>query len=256
MELADLIVIWALIFARLSMMMVFVPVLGSRNAPMSLRVALISIMSLMFMMTGAFNYDFLPAQDVQILKAIVFEMINGMTIGFGITIIMNAIYIAGHLIDMNIGFSMVNVMSAQDDNSVPITANFYYTFMLIIFVAINAHHMVIDAFALSLDKLPLGALGFNVSHLASFNELIGLTFDIGFRIAMPITLTIMVTNVILGLLSKAMPGMNVFMVGMPFKILVGLMTLALVFPVTYDILKDMLDIMGDFIYAIVGRMYL
>ncbi len=253
---SDVIIVWVLIFVRLSTILVFVPVFSSRSAPMTVKVIFIAAVSSSFLMSGAFNYTPGIIQEVDLLKEVLFEMINGMVIGAAALIIMNSIYIAGRIIDMNIGFSMVNVLSAQDDNSVPVTANFYYTLMLIIFIMLNAHHVIIDAFALSLDKVPLGILGFNSTHVASYNELMTLTFDIGFRMAMPIIMTILVTNVVLGLLSKAMPGMNVFMVGMPFKILIGLFTLSLVFPATWQVLIDILDIMTEFIYGLVGRMYL
>lgn len=250
------IIIWILIFVRLSTMLLFIPIFSSRNAPMASKVLFISVLSFSFLMLGKFDHSMVGVEGVEILKAVIFEMINGMTIGAVAVIIVNSIYLAGHMIDMNMGFSMVNIISPQDDDSMPVTSNFYYTLMLIIFIILNAHHVFLDAFALSLDKLPLGVLGFNSTHVASFTELTALTFDLGFRLSMPIILTILVTNIILGLLSKAMPGMNVFMIGMPFKIIIGLGTLSLVFPATRNMLVDMLRIMSEFVYGIVARMYL
>ncbi len=256
MKFQDLIIIWVLIFTRLSMMFVFLPIFNSRNIPMKAKIALISMFSLVFLSSGAFNYTQFSYNTAYLGKSVVFEAVNGITLGFGVMLVMNSIYVAGQIIDMNMGFSMVNVMSAQDESSIPITANLYYIFMLIIFITLNAHYAVIDAFAISLDKVPLGELAFNSTHLAGFTELMSMTFELAFRIAIPIILTVLVSNLILGLLSKAMPGMNVFMVGMPFKILIGLATILLVLPSTHKVFVEIIEIMADFLAGVVGRMYL
>ncbi len=256
MTFQDLIVIWLLIFTRIAAVLFFLPLFRSRNMPMKTKVIFVAIFSYVFLVSGAFNYSSLSIEPAFLLKGIVFEMLNGMTIGFSVLLIMNAVYIAGQLIDTNLGFSMVNVMSAQDDSSLPVSANLYYILMTIVFITVNAHHIVIDAMARSFNHVELGSLGFNITHVAAYTELMSKTFEVGFRIALPVIFTILVSNVILGLLSKAMPGMNVFMIGMPFKIMVGLATLLIIIPSTYNLFMKILDMLGEFVYSIVGRMYL
>lgn len=256
MTFQDLIVIWLLIFTRISAVLFFLPLFRSRNLPMMSKVIFTAIFSYIFLVSGAFNYSSVSIEATYLLRGVIFEMLNGMTIGFSVLLIMNAVYIAGQLIDTNLGFSMVNVMSAQDDSSLPITANLYYVLMTIVFISVNAHHIVIDAMARSFKHVQLGSLGLNLTHIAAYTELMAKTFEIGFRIALPIIFTILVSNVILGLLSKAMPGMNVFMIGMPFKIMVGLATLIIIIPSTYHLFVKILDILAEFVYGVVGRMYL
>lgn len=256
MSFEELALIWVLILTRIAFVFLFMPIFNSQGVPNQIKVIFISMLSFAFMAGGIYDFNGLPSGTIDILVAILFEAINGMTIGFAVVAIMNGIYIAGHMIDMSMGFSMVNVLSATDEDSLPVSANYYYMFVLIMFLVINAHHMLIDALALSLAKIPLGSLGFNLLHVKSYTELVVLTFEIGFRLCMPVLITVLVSDIVLGLLSKAMPGMNIFVVGMPFKILVGLLTLVLVFPAMKDALLDIIDILGDFIYGIVGRMYL
>ncbi len=253
MEFYELIIVWLLIFTRLAMLMYFIPVFSGRNVPRLVKVVLVLSLSLLFLTSGNFKYGITDITDSKLLIAILFEMLNGMTIGFAITIIMNSIYLAGHIIDMNIGFGMVNVMSANSEAQIPVTANFYYMMMGIVFFMVDAHHSLIDAFLLSLNRQPLGTLGVNVTHMVGFTKLISNTFVIGFKIAMPIILTVLISNILLGLLSKAMPGMNVFMVGMPFKILIGMITLALVLPVVYNMFFDILKDLIEFVYGVVAR---
>ncbi len=253
MEFYDLIIAWVLIFSRLTAMLYFLPVFGGRAVPRLVKVLFVMSIALSFLVLGNFSYNMQNLTSEALVGGIAMEVVNGLTMGFAATAIMNAVYIAGHLIDMNMGFGMVNVMSANNEARVPITANFYYMFTAVIFFLVDAHHSLIDAFALSLDKLPLGSLGFNISHVMSYTELIKTTFIVGFKLAMPIILTVLISNLILGLLSKAMPGMNVFMVGMPFKILIGFVTLALVMPAIYNLLFSIIETFVEFVYGVVAR---
>ncbi len=254
MDFVSLIIVWVLIFSRLSMVFVFLPIFSSKNIPMTVKISLISLFSYIFLFTGAFSYDLNLSNSIELLKAITFEMINGFTIGFAAMLVMNTIYLAGQIIDMNMGFSMVNVMSAQDEASIPVTANFYYILILVIFIITNSHYAIIEAVSLSLNKLELGTLGFNLTHVGSYISFMSSTFEIGFRLSVPIILTIIVSNLILGLLSKAMPGMNVFMIGMPFKILVGLATILIVLPSTFKMINEMIEALLKFISFVIESM--
>jgi flagellar biosynthetic protein FliR len=234
-------VTWLLIFSRLGAFFMLIPLFGASNVPIQLKVLFTAFLAMIFYSTGEYTIGIDLARFDIIGFGIIFELINGLSIGFVVVAIMNAIYIAGHIIDMDMGFAMVNVMSAQDESEMPITANFYYLLMMIIFVLLNAHHKMIEAFIRSLQIAPLGVLSFSGVTVGTYFELIKETFIIGFQMAMPIIATIMVANIILGMLAKAMPGMNVFMVGMPFKILIGISTLLFVFPVTTKMMVHILD---------------
>lgn len=241
MVLSDLVVVFLLIFARLGSMLLLIPIFGATNVPNQVKVLFTGIFALVIMLTGQYTIGLNVTDFNLVTVSIIFEIVNGLLLGFVVVLIMNAIYIAGHLIDMDLGFAMVNVMSAQDDSEIPITANLYYLLMMILFLVTNAHHRVIEAFVRSLQIIPLGVLRFNPLHISSFVDIIKETFVIGFQIAFPIILTSMLANLILGMLSKAMPGMNVFEFGMPFKILIGLVIITLIFPVTVDMLSWLLE---------------
>ncbi|MCK8058774.1 MULTISPECIES: flagellar biosynthetic protein FliR [unclassified Fusibacter] len=234
-------VTWLLIFSRLGAMLMLVPLFGATNVPMQVKILFTGFLALIFYTSGQYEVGISLTRFDVITTGIIFEIVNGLSIGFVVVAIMNAVYIAGHIIDMDMGFAMVNVISAQDESEMPITANFYYLLIMIIFVTMNAHHRMIEAFIRSLQIAPLGILSFSGFTVSTYFELIKETFIIGFQMAMPVITTIMIANIILGMLAKAMPGMNVFMVGMPFKILIGIFTIYIVFPVTVKMMVHLLD---------------
>ncbi|MGB3368246.1 MAG: flagellar biosynthetic protein FliR, partial [Acidaminobacteraceae bacterium] len=107
------------------------------------------------------------------------------------------------------------------------------------------HHAIIRALVRSFDVIPLGHILFNDLIMKEFVTIVAGAMEFGVRVAMPITLTIIIANILLGILAKAMPGMNVFVIGMPFKILVGLTIILITIPYFYDIFRSMLDGMLD-----------
>lgn len=235
------IIVWLLIFIRLSFTLLLIPLFGAANTPNQVKIVFSGLLATIFFATGQYQVGIEMARFDILALAVIFEAINGLLVSFVVLMMMNAVYIAGFMIDMNMGFAMANVISPTDEAEIPITANFYYLLTTILFIATNAHHYVILAFNRLLAQTPLGLLGFKPMHIDGFLTLMQETFVIGFQLAMPIIATILVANIILGMLSKAMPGMNVFMVGMPFKILIGLATLFIILPVSAKIILMIIE---------------
>jgi flagellar biosynthetic protein FliR len=167
--------------------------------------------------------------------------------GFVSLLVLNSIYVAGVIVDRNIGFSIVNVLSPQDESEMPITANLYYTMAIMVFLITNSHHILIKAILHSFKTVPLG---FNASNLLFLNKVIDIlqtSFILGFKIASPIIITIFITNILLGILSRSIPQMNVFIVGMPLKILIGLVTMFIILPLYFGIFSNIFSMMFEYI---------
>jgi flagellar biosynthetic protein FliR len=101
---------------------------------------------------------------------------------------------------------------------------------MLVFMSVNAHHAVIRAIYESYEFVPMGAMAIGGDVIDGLMRLFSDIFVLGFRIAAPIVFTVLLTDVALGIISKAMPQMNVFMVGMPLKILVGLIIIVVTMP--------------------------
>lgn len=239
----DLILLF-LIVARVTGVFIVIPVFNSKNIPMLAKTWFIVFISLLIVPTTVVGtLDF--SNMLMIAYYIVTELFNGIVMGSAVSLTLTAVYVAGKLVDTGIGFSMVSVMSALDNNQMPVSANLYYIIVMLIFLITNAHHAIIRALVRSFDVIPLGEVLFNELILKELVFLIAGAMEFGVKVAMPITLTIVIANVLLGILAKAMPGMNVFVIGMPFKILVGLTIMIITMPYFYNIFRAMLDGMLD-----------
>lgn len=246
------ILILILIFVRFSTIMTFMPIFSTRDLPMQAKVLFSGMMSFLFLLNGNYSVvENISSPNVFFLS-ILFEVINGLSVGMIVLFITNAIYVAGQIIDMNIGFSMVSVINPTGEDQMPITSNLYYIFLVIVFMLGNFHHHIIIAFTKYLEMTPLGVLSFNPVHINTYTMLMAETIQIGVMMSLPVLVTILVADIILGVLSKAMPGLNVFIIGMPFKIMVGLLTMVIVFPVLMEHLNRLLGRLLEYIYIVIG----
>ncbi|PAB61255.1 flagellar biosynthetic protein FliR [Anaeromicrobium sediminis] len=178
------------------------------------------------------------------------ESIIGMSIGMIAYLYYTIVYMSGFIIDLQMGFSMANVISPQDDTQVPLTANFFYLISVLVFLSSNAHHKVIYAIVDSFKYIPIGSTINGTFILDLVTKIFSTSFIIAFKIAAPVIVSIFLANVLLGILARTMPQMNVFVVGMPLKIIVGLSVLIILLPIYLGIYTNISDRMIESIYEL------
>ncbi|MGB7606540.1 MAG: flagellar biosynthetic protein FliR [Lutisporaceae bacterium] len=251
--LMDKFTVFILVLVRMSSLFVITPVFGSRNVPGYLKIAFAffcSIILTTLLKDVTVEYVNLYGYAGLILK----ELAIGVILGYTSNLVFSALYVAGQIIDTQIGFGMVNVLDPMHDTQVPLTGNFMYIISLVFFLMINGHHILLTALFKSYNVLPINSFAFND---VLFNNLLNVffeTFAIGFKISIPILAASLLTEVALGILAKTVPQMNVFVVGMPLKLGVGILTFIAMIPMLISTLNVMFDKMYGYIYLIIKSM--
>lgn len=233
--------VFLLVFIRMTGLFVMSPMFGRRNIPARFKVGF-SFFCAILVVQGIPMPD--PEAYTTLMSYVLLaakEFLTGLTLGYISYAILAAMYVAGQLIDMRIGFGMVNVFDPVSNVQIPITADFYIVLTTLFMLVTDGHHLLIHALSQSYTKLPLGMLAFTEPMLQQLIRLMGIVFDLGFRIAMPVTVAIMVTDMALGIISKSVPQMNVFMLGMPVKILLGLVMIYLSMASFHGILDVLME---------------
>ena len=250
----DYVIVTLLVMTRMAAMFMIIPIFGASNTPIQTKIGLVFFISWVIIPTQVAGFDLNIPTFLDLGQYIVTESLIGFSIGLITLIILNVFYLAGDLVDREIGFAMVSVISAQDESQLPISSNFYYILAMMIFLITNVHHVLIKIILDSFDKMPLGSNPILNLIVYDFTKVLSYSFETGFKMAAPFILTILVANVLLGLLSKAMPGMNVFMIGMPLKILIGLILLFLVLPLYGGFIIEVFKNMIEYIQEMMGMM--
>ena len=218
--------VFLLIFVRMTGLFVVSPIFGRQNIPVYFKVGFSFLTAILV------TYS-IPAPDLAAynsLAAFIFlinqEFLLCLVLGYISYLVITAIYLAGQMIDMHIGFGMVSVFDPMSNIQIPVTANFYFILTMLMFLAIDGHYLLIYTLTDSFEILPLNSsLVFDKSLLDFFIRVFTSVFVIGFKIAAPVTAAIFIVDVSLGVIARAVPQVNVFVIGMPLKILLGLLVI-------------------------------
>lgn len=184
------------------------------------------------------------------------EAIVGLLIGFSANICNHIILFAGRLIDMDMGFAMVNVFDTVTKEQVSISGTLYNYLVMICLLVSGMHTYVLRALIDSYSLIPINEAVFDINGIYQGT----LTFladyvVIGFRIYLPIFMSLMILNVVLGVLAKVAPQMNMFVVGMQLKILVGLMVMFLTVYLLPDISNFIFNETKKMMVTFIENMY-
>lgn len=215
------------IFFRIAGIIFMAPLLSSRNIPVAIKV-LIS-----FICSGLFYFlkDTLEIAYVETIAQLIIVILKELSIGFIIGFISQLIFtgigFGGQLIGIQTGLSIAMVLDPQDNSHDSVFAVFLNILAVLIFLSINGHHWFFEAVFYSFKVLPLGGMHFSPKILFIVLESFNSIFIISIKIAAPIMGTILILDFIIGILSRMIPQIEVFILAFPLKIASGLFILGL-----------------------------
>jgi flagellar biosynthetic protein FliR len=237
-----------LLFLRVSGLILPSPIFGRRNLPNRVKIVFCVILTYLFMagtpIVGNLAYGTLPEYVLLCIK----ELMFGLSLGFVTTIFFNLVYSAGQMIDMQIGFGIVSVYDIQNSSQVPVIGNLLNILLLIVFFSVNGHLKLVSILYATVEKVPVGHVQLSPDLVLAILEAFSLSFVLAVMVAMPIIASGMILEVVMGVLIRSVPQMNMFVIGIPLKIAVGLVVLMASIPVfvgfTDQIFSDMFRAVG------------
>jgi flagellar biosynthesis protein FliR len=235
-----------LLSLRLAALLLLTPVLYAFNVPPSARVLLVVGLAIAL----ASGLAVAPAPEAlswnlgQLAVACMAEVALGALLALGILTAFAAISFAARLIDVQIGFGIAQVFDPVSRRQVPVLTSAFNQLGVVLFFVVNGHHALLRGIAYSLERFPLGR-AWSPEHAAPIvvKQLAGL-FSMGFALAAPVVVCLLMVELALGVVARNLPQMNMFVIGIPIKIVVGLAALSLWF-----------GGMGDAMSRIYGSIY-
>lgn len=184
---------------------------------------------------------------------IIKEALVGLAMGFVSSFVMATLVMAGEFIDREIGFTMSSNFDMNTGALVTITAELYDRIVSVIILITNMHFFILTAIVQSFQLIPVGEVFPNIPILYStVLEFIAQFFVIGFKIAMPVFLSATILNIILGILAKSSPQMNMFAVGIQLKVFVGLLVLIVTIMFIPNIATYLMENMRSMLNTLMG----
>jgi flagellar biosynthesis protein FliR len=230
---------WGLLFVRMSALLHMLPGVGTDQVPIPLRFGLSFAFCFVLTTMGGMTSP-LPANLAEAVMMIASEFMLGYLFGVIPSMVLSGIAVAGQITDSSIGLASANVIDPSLGQSVTILARLQSLLGSVIFLAINGHHVVIREVLFPVGQTGLSLLSTGAVAAEIMLDRFAGAFELALVVSAPIMATVLLTQFILGLLTKFVPQLNVFIVSMPLSLLVGL------YVVTYSLPELSVQIQNAF----------
>ena len=239
-----------LIFIRVTTFFAFIPVIFPKGLPNILKVG-IGAMFAFFVIPGV-NYASLSSISTtsSFIAACVCELVTGIILGFIVNLCFDSAMYAGQLIDIQIGFGMLSMYDPNSQMNSTLVQSLLYWFALITFLITDGHHILIAEIITSFDNVKLGTFILSQKTVSYIINVFVNFFVIGLKIAIPIVLTLLITDLTLGLIARTVPQINVMILELPIKIVIGLGCIAFALPIIAQVISDSFKLIPEAIKGV------
>ena len=221
----NFLIAYVLAFFRLAGLMISAPVFGSTRVPKRVKLLFALVATIAMGSALPAVVDLTPNIGT-LTFAVAGEMIFGMAMGSIVSFTFIAAQWAGEMIGQQIGFNLSEVFDPQYGQAGSLVGDLYFMLTLIVFLAIGGHRTLIDAVYGSFKTVPLLSLGFDKALFDTFVQVFTTATTLAMRLAAPMFFTMLIVDLAMGCIGKAMPQFNIMSAGLPIRSMLGMLVLA------------------------------
>ncbi len=221
--------LFTLVLTRVSGLVMTAPIFGSTVVPVRIR-GLLAVAVTILVLPAQWNVTIPdPQTNLHYVLLLAGELLIGLTLGLGIVILFSGLQVAGQMIGRIGGMMLADVFDASAGESVPLFARFLHLTCLAVFLLIGGHRAVMAALLDTFTTLPPGSGGVPSGVGETFVLLVGQSFSLGIRAAAPLVTALLLSTLVMGLISRTLPQLNILAVGFGANAMItfGLMFLVL-----------------------------
>lgn len=217
--LSEILAGFVLVIARTSALIMVAPILGQGTGFAGYRIALIAFLSfLLYMATGAP----VAAPPLELGLMALREVMIGVFLGFLLQLVLLAVRVAGELVGQEMGFMVARQVDPTSGVSSSLVTNLYENLFLLALLALDGHHWLLRSLERSFAFAPIGRITLGESMAPTAVSMCGEMFRAGLVFAAPVMVFLLLVSLLIGLLARAVPGLNVLEVGFTLRVLVAL----------------------------------
>ena len=216
-------------FLRVLALFASLPVLGQRTVPMRIRVALAFLIAFCAQATLP-TMPLIPLDSPATVLAVVQQMLIGVSLGFAVRIVFSAVEFAGELIGLQMGLNFAGFFNPMTGGEATATSRFFGISVSWLFIVTGGHLLLIAAVVQSFQAFPVSSEPFAFLRAVQPQTWGAEIFSLGLWIALPLVAMLLFTNLVLGVISRVSQQMNIFAIGFPITVVVGLGGVLLTLP--------------------------
>ena len=240
------------ITARVSGFMAGIPVISSAQTPKRVKTSLVFVSSLMLFPVMANSLPQVNFSPLPFFLLVLSEVLLGLLLGLVARLIFTAVEFGATVIGFQMGFASANVYDPQTQRQVDLISQFQNVFAIMIFLAINGHHIFFRTVVLSYDLLPPGQFDVSGEAVPYLMNLASHMFTIGVQFSAPILAVLLFSGLILGILARVFPQLNVFLLSFPINIGIGFIVIALTLNMVSTLIGREFDTLAERIFTLLN----
>jgi len=217
-------VAFSLVLSRVVGMFLGFPLLNTAMIPLNVRIILSVALSFFFMKIMDIQVDHTQFSLLSYILLILREFLIGFGLGLLVNIFVSAFSYGAEIISYFMGFTVSNLFDPTF-GQISVLDRFFIMLFYLLFFITGAYQVVLGGFVISFKILPVGVLSFDFNSFVYILEKLPMIFYVAFKMAFPFVLILFLVNVALALINRLIPQINVFIVGLPLQIFVGLFSL-------------------------------
>lgn len=243
---------FAAILVRVGAMFIFAPFFGSGRIPRRVKGAMAMVIALA--LTPTVHTVAFPGTIYGVVSGVAGEMMFGLAMGMVMSLVFVAAQWAGEVIGQQLGFNLGAVFDPQYGGAGSVVSDMLFMLTLVIFLCLRGHHAMLMGLRDSFDALPLFTAGIGNGALEMLTGLMLSCTILTMKLTAPILVAMLVSDVVLGFVSKTMPQLNVMSAGMSLRSLLGILILAAGLVVTNETMTGaILDSMSNIRWAYIAQ---
>lgn len=214
-------------FARVGTLMAVLPIFGGGQVPARVRIGLAVTMALVVYPLAQPYIPQISFEVVSLALLVLSEALIGLMFGFIAQMVFSAVELGGTAISYKMGFAAANVFDPQTQRQVSVIPQFQNVLAMLIFLSLDMHHIFLRVLAESYALLAPGQAGLSQGALGYVISLSSHIFVLGLKLAAPVLAVLILTSVVLGVMSRVFPQLNVFFLSFPINIGISLIVIGL-----------------------------
>jgi flagellar biosynthetic protein FliR len=221
--------LFALVLARVGGMAIVAPLYSSVSVPWQIRTILAVALAALIMPVQLGTAHRSATAPAEYLLALTIELLLGFVLGLGVAILLAAAELAGQMVAQASGLALAEVLDPEHDSSLPVMAKLLALFTLAIYLLVGGHRWLMAGLLGTFAAIPPGSGHFHEGLFDSLLVLMGESFSLALSAAAPALVAVLLATLILGMISRTLPQLNILSVGFGLNTLVALAALAVTF---------------------------
>ncbi len=244
--------LFTLVLSRVSGLMTGAPIYGTNDTPMQVRALLAVTVALLIAPTQWNVAVEHPGTMINYLVFIGSELLIGLSLALGVKLLFTGIHLAGLILGRIGGIMLADVFDPNTESEVPTFAQLMYFIAIAVFVCIGGHRMVMAGLLDTFATIPPGSAAFPTSIANTFVEVVTESFRLGIRASVPVATALLLSTLVMGLISRTLPQLNVLMLGFGMNAMLTFAVMALTLGATVWAFQEQVE---PILYSILDALH-